>query len=103
MRTPMSSSRRDLRVRSMSSDTRATTVVNQPPRFSTLFGPERLQAQPGLLHGVLRVSQRAQHPVGHAAQVGAVGLELLRGGLVALGPTLWSGAWICARGRLASS
>ena len=35
------SSRRDRRERSMSRQTRATTVVSQPPRFSTGFPPER--------------------------------------------------------------
>jgi hypothetical protein len=32
---------------------------------------------PGLLHGVVRLAQRAEHPVGHRPQVGPVGLELL--------------------------
>ena len=36
------SSRRDARARSMSSDTRATTVVSQPPRLSTPVVPVRL-------------------------------------------------------------
>jgi len=36
------SSRRDARERSMSSDTRATTVVSQPPRFCTPLASARL-------------------------------------------------------------
>ena len=39
---PIGSSRRDLRERSMSRQTRATTVVSQPPRFSTALVSERL-------------------------------------------------------------
>jgi hypothetical protein len=41
-RTPSGSSRRELRERSMFSETRATTVVSQPPRFSTLLASVRL-------------------------------------------------------------
>lgn len=33
------------------------------------------QLQPGLLHGVLGLADRAQHPVGHGPQMGAVLLE----------------------------
>jgi hypothetical protein len=33
------------------------------------------KAQPGLLDGVVRLAHRAEHPVGHSPQVGAVGLE----------------------------
>ena len=40
--TPKDSSRRDRRERSMFSDTRATTVVSQPPRFSISRLSERL-------------------------------------------------------------
>ena len=40
--TPKGSSRRTLRERSMFRHTRATIVVNHPPRFSTLPAPERL-------------------------------------------------------------
>ena len=36
------------------------------------------EPQPGFLHGVVRLAQRAEHPVGHRPQVGAVGLEPLR-------------------------
>jgi hypothetical protein len=36
-------SRRDRRERSMSSDTRATTVVSHPPRLSISFASERLR------------------------------------------------------------
>jgi hypothetical protein len=38
---PIGSSRRDLRERSMSRQIRATTVVSQPPRFSTAWVSER--------------------------------------------------------------
>ena len=38
--------------------------------------------EPGLLHGVVRLAQGAEHPVGHRPQVGPVGLELLRQPLV---------------------
>ncbi len=41
LRTPTSSSRRDLRARSMSRQTRAVTVVSQLPRFSTPLLSER--------------------------------------------------------------
>ena len=75
---PADSSRRDLRERSMSRHTRATTVVSQPPRFSTPLGVGAAEPEPGLLHGVVRLAQRAEHPVGHRPQVGAVGLEPLR-------------------------
>jgi hypothetical protein len=39
---PNGSSRREARARSMSSETRATTVVSQPLRFSMPSGPVRL-------------------------------------------------------------
>jgi hypothetical protein len=41
--TPRGSSRRDLRERSMSRHTRATTVVSHPPRFATPVGSERMR------------------------------------------------------------
>src|SRR6266566_8741848 len=41
--TSRGSSRRELRERSMSRHTRATTVVSHPPRFSTPLVPERLR------------------------------------------------------------
>ena len=40
---PSGSSRRDLRERSMSRHTRATTVVSHPPRFSTPLVSDRLR------------------------------------------------------------
>ena len=40
--TPRNSSRRMLRDRSMFRQTRATIVVNHPPRFSTSLAPARL-------------------------------------------------------------
>jgi len=48
----------------MSRQTRATTVVSQPP-------------QPALLDRVIRLVDRAEHPEGQRAQVPAVGLELV--------------------------
>jgi hypothetical protein len=34
------------------------------------------EPDPGLLHGVVRLGQGSEHPVGHGPQVGAVRLEL---------------------------
>ena len=59
----------------MFSATRATTVVSQPPRFSISSASERLQAQPGLLDGVVGLGARAQHAVGDGPQMGAVLVE----------------------------
>jgi len=42
----------------MFSDTLATTVVSQPPRFSMSSLSERLQSQPGFLNGVLGIVDR---------------------------------------------
>src|SRR6266511_2857130 len=36
------------------------------------------EPQPGLLHGIVGLAQRAEHPVGDPPQVAAVGLESLR-------------------------
>jgi hypothetical protein len=36
------------------------------------------ESHPGLLDGIVRLAQRAQHPVGHGPQVGPVLLESLR-------------------------
>jgi hypothetical protein len=36
------------------------------------------EVEPGLLHGVVRLAQGAEHPVGHHLQVGTLGLEALR-------------------------
>ena len=36
------------------------------------------EVEPGLLYGVVRLGERAEHPVGHRSQVAPVGLELLR-------------------------
>ena len=52
-RASSGSSRRARRERSMSSETRATTVVSHARRFSTSDVSERLQPQPRLLHGVV--------------------------------------------------
>ena len=37
-----------------------------------------VEADPGLLDGVVHLTERAEHPVGHGAQVGPVLLEALR-------------------------
>ena len=70
------SSRRALRARNMFRQTRATTVVSQPPRFSISLGVAAAEAHPGLLHRVVGLAERAEHPVGDRAQVSAVLLEL---------------------------
>ena len=36
------------------------------------------EAELGLLHGVVRLAQRAEHPVSYRPQVGPIGLEALR-------------------------
>ena len=47
------------------------------PRAQVLhLGARPVQPQPGLLDGVVGLAQRAEHPVGHGAQVRAVRLEL---------------------------
>ena len=51
----------------MSRHTRETTVVNQPPRFST-WPVDAVETQPLFLHRVLGLAQRAEHAVGHSAQ-----------------------------------
>jgi hypothetical protein len=48
------------------------------------IGAHAADPQPGLLHGIVGLAERAQHPVGHRPQVGSVGLEAL-GKAVALG------------------
>ena len=35
------------------------------------------EPEPGLLHGILGLAERAEHPVGHRAQLGAMGLEAI--------------------------
>ena len=59
----------------MFSDTRATTVVSQPPRFSIALGVGAAEPQPRLLHGVVRLAQRAEHAVGDRPQAGSLLLE----------------------------
>ena len=56
---------------------RVTTVVNHAARFSisSVVGP--LQPQPGLLHGVVGLGHRAEHPVADGPQSGALLFELL--------------------------
>ncbi|GAA3234110.1 hypothetical protein GCM10020216_054940 [Nonomuraea helvata] len=40
-------------------------------------GVRQAEAQPGLLYGVLGLADRAEHPVGHRSQTGAMFVELL--------------------------
>ena len=61
----------------MSRHTRATTVVSHPLRFSTPLAPDRLRRRPYLLHGVVRLAWRAEHPVSDRTQVGAASFESL--------------------------
>ena len=61
----------------MSSDTRATTVVNQPPRFCTSAHVGAAEPQPRFLHGIVGFAGGPEHPVGHRAQVGTVVFELI--------------------------
>ena len=52
----------------MFSDTRATTVVSQGVEVLDRVGVRPVQAQPGLLHRVVGLAQRAQHPVRHGPE-----------------------------------
>ena len=54
----------------MFSATRATTVVSQPPRFSTSLASARLEPEPRVLDRVVGLAQRAEHPVGDRPQAG---------------------------------
>ena len=56
---------------------RVTTVVSQAARFSISSGAGALQPQPGLLHGVVGLGERAEHPVADRPQTIAVLFELL--------------------------
>ena len=60
----------------MSRQMRAHPVVSQPPRFSISSPVGAAQPQPRLLHGVVGLADRAEHPVGHRAQARAVFLKL---------------------------
>ena len=79
-RAPSSgSSRRDrARAQHVEAHPRATTVVSQPPEVLDVARVGAAEPQPGLLDGVVGLAQRAEHPVGHRPQVGAVLLELAR-------------------------
>jgi hypothetical protein len=46
------------------------------PQVVDRRGVAAVQAQPGLLHGVVGIAQRAQHPVGERVQLRPVRLEL---------------------------
>jgi hypothetical protein len=71
------SSRREVRDRSMSRHTRATTVVSQPPRLSMPVVSARLSRSQAFLNGVVHLAYRAEHAVRHRAQVGSVLFEPL--------------------------
>ena len=71
------SSRRLRRARSMSRQMRLTTVVSHPRMFSTSSRVGAAQPEPRLLHGVVGLAGRAQHPLRHRAQMTPVLLELL--------------------------
>jgi hypothetical protein len=75
---PSGSSRRLARARNMLSETRATTVVSQAPRFSTALASVRLRRIHAYLDGVVCLAERAQHPVSHRSQTAALLLEPLR-------------------------
>ena len=68
-------SRRAFRERSMSRQTRLTTVVSQARRLSTSSEFDRLSRSQRLLHGVVGLARGAEHPVGDRVQVGAMLLE----------------------------
>ena len=61
----------------MFSDTRATTVVSHADEVLDLAGFGAAEPQPGLLHGVVGLADRAQHPVGDRPQAAPVLLEPL--------------------------
>ena len=71
-----SSSRgRARRARKVFEQIRATTVVSHASRLSIWPASAPAQSQPGLLHGILGVVDRAQHAVGHRTQMRPGGLE----------------------------
>ena len=72
------SSRRDVRVRSMSR--RHAGDDRRQPAAEVVDGARvgAAEPQPRLLDGVVGLARRAEHPVGHRAQVGPVLLESLR-------------------------
>jgi hypothetical protein len=47
------------------------------PQVVDLVGVGAAQPQPGLLHRIVGLARRAQHPVGHGVQVGTVVLKAL--------------------------
>ena len=77
-RGPMGSSRRDLRPRSMSRHTRATTVVSHPPRLPISPASERASRSQASCTASSASRQRPEHPVGDPPQVVAIALELFR-------------------------
>ena len=60
----------------MSRQTRATTVVSQPPQILDVAGVGAAEPQPGLLHRVFGLAARAEHAIGDRPQAAPVGLEL---------------------------
>ena len=101
---PASSSRRACRERSMSRHTRDVIVVSQPSRLRDAVRARPGGAQPGLLHRVIRVAGRAEHPVGHRPQPSPVPLEPLGQQFVVHQPvtvtSLPSGSVIPMTGRI---
>ena len=63
------------RERSTFRQIRATTVVSHRSRLSICSASVRAQPQPRLLHGVLGLAERAEHPVGDRAQLGPQAVE----------------------------
>ena len=51
--------------------------MSQPRQVLDAGGVGPVEADPGLLDGIVRLAQRAEHAVGHGAQVAPVLLELL--------------------------
>jgi hypothetical protein len=58
------------------SATRATIVVSQPRRILDLARVGAADPQPGVLDGVVRFAERAEHPVGDRAEMRSLLLEL---------------------------
>src|SRR5918999_5980254 len=60
-------------------ETQACDDCRQPSRkVLDAAGVGAAEPEPGFLDGVLRLTQRAQHPVGHRLQMGPVLLETFR-------------------------
>ncbi|GGN82679.1 hypothetical protein GCM10011610_34280 [Nocardia rhizosphaerihabitans] len=59
----------------MSRQTRPTTAGQPPAEIADFGGVGACQPQPRLLDRIVGVGERAEHPVGHRTQVGAVFFE----------------------------